>query len=183
MSEKSPIKVSVCVVTYNQERYIGKCLESLVKQDTDFLFEIIVGEDGSTDDTRIVVEKFAENYPDLIVKNFHEKNVGAVNNIISTYRLAKGRYICHMDGDDLALAGKLAEQVESLDNNPGCVICSHDMKVIDEAGAVKRDGFSNQGSGVFGIEALYSHLPFFAHSSKMFVNDLYRPFWETLGSK
>lgn len=52
------IKVSVCVMTYNQEKYIGQCLESLVTQETDFDFEIIVGDDFSTDGTRDVIQEY-----------------------------------------------------------------------------------------------------------------------------
>ncbi len=54
------IKVSVCVMTYNQEKYIGQCLESLVTQETDFDFEIIVGDDFSTDGTRDVIQEYTK---------------------------------------------------------------------------------------------------------------------------
>lgn len=57
MNIENDIKVSVCVVAYNQENYIAECLESLVKQVTSFKFEIIVGEDCSTDGTRAIVQK------------------------------------------------------------------------------------------------------------------------------
>ena len=82
------IQVSVCVVTYNQENYIAECLESLVSQQTEFKFEIIVGEDCSTDRTREIVQKYIEKYPDLIVPLFYKKNVGAVENIKQVYKLA-----------------------------------------------------------------------------------------------
>lgn len=55
------IKVSVCVMTYNQEKYIGQCLESLVTQETDFDFEIIVGDDFSTDGTRDVIQEYQKS--------------------------------------------------------------------------------------------------------------------------
>ena len=68
LSNKDDIQVSVCVVTYNQENYIAECLESLVTQQTSFKFEIIVGEDCSTDGTRAIVQQYVEQYPDLIVR-------------------------------------------------------------------------------------------------------------------
>src|SRR5690554_1032835 len=122
----SDIKVSVCVVTYNQEKYIAECLQSLVDQVTDFPFEIIVGEDCSTDNTRSIVDEYSQKYPSLIVKNYHKQNVGAVQNAITSYKMARGKYICHIDGDDYVLPGKLQKQAQVLDDNQDCVICSHD---------------------------------------------------------
>jgi len=69
------IQVSVCVVTYNQEKYIAQCLDSLISQKTNFNFEIIVGEDCSTDSTRAIVQKYVDQYPDLVIPLFYEKNV------------------------------------------------------------------------------------------------------------
>jgi glycosyltransferase involved in cell wall biosynthesis len=57
MTAKNP-KVSVCVVSYNQEKYIRQCLQSIVDQATDFDFEVIVGDDFSTDGTRVIIEEF-----------------------------------------------------------------------------------------------------------------------------
>lgn len=128
---RSEIKVSVCVVTYNQEKYIAECLQSLVVQETDFPFEIIVGEDCSTDNTRAIVEDFAQRYPSLIVKNYHKENVGPTRNMMSTYELAKGEYIAHIDGDDIALPGKLLKQSKYLDDNPECAILWSRMKILD----------------------------------------------------
>lgn len=176
----SDIKVSVCVVTYNQEKYIAQCLQSLVDQKTDFPFEIIVGEDCSTDKTNEIVEDFACKYPDLIVRNYHKQNVGAVQNAITSYRMARGKYICHLDGDDYALPGKLQRQFYALENNVDCVICSHDMLLVNnECGELERT-FRKHNKEINTLIDLYAQLPFFAHSSKMFVNDLYDDFWDVL---
>lgn len=176
----SEIKVSVCVVTYNQEKYIKQCLQSLVDQVTDFKFEIIVGEDNSTDNTRTIVEEFQAKYPDYIFPLFHDENLGAVRNCISTYKKAKGKYICHIDGDDYALPGKLQKQVDALTNNPDCVICSHDMVIVSDTGVQLRSSFRCHRPGINTLMDLYEQLPFFAHSSKMFVNDLESLFWSEL---
>ena len=77
INETDDIKVSVCVVTYNQEKYIAECLDSLVSQETDFKFEIIVGEDCSTDGTRAIVQQYVDKYPDIVKPIFHDQNVGA----------------------------------------------------------------------------------------------------------
>lgn len=180
LDDSQEIKVSVCVVTYNQEKYIAECLQSLLSQETTFKYEIIVGEDCSTDRTRNIIEELHKKNPDLIVRNFHSENVGAVANIVSTYEMAKGKYICHMDGDDYALLGKLQSQYEALEANPDCVICSHDVIVVDSAGRKIRDSFKQHKKEKNTLIDLLDTLPFFAHSSKMFRSISYGSLWEEL---
>jgi glycosyltransferase involved in cell wall biosynthesis len=180
LSNKDNIQVSVCVVTYNQESYIAECLESLVTQQTSFKFEIIVGEDCSTDGTRAIVQQYVEQYPDLIVPLFYEENVGAVENVKRVYKAAKGKYIAHMDGDDMALPNKLQRQFDILEANPDCVICAHNMQLISFHGLKLRRNFSVYKKVKNTIFDLYQTLPFFAHSSKMFLNDMNEEFWSKL---
>lgn len=132
-------KVSVCVVTYNHEKYIRECLESIVTQKCDFEFEVIVGEDCSTDNTRVIVQEYADKYPDIVKPLFHEKNVGASDNYISVHNLARGEYICHVDGDDYDLPGKLQAQADFMDKTPDCNICFHRVKGLYIDGRIKDD--------------------------------------------
>lgn len=182
MSSKDEIKVSVCVVTYNQEKYIAECLQSLVDQETDFPFEIIVGEDCSTDNTRAIVEKYARKYPDLIVRNYHKKNVGAVKNAITSYKMARGKYICHVDGDDYALPGKLKAQSYYLDDHDMCRIVWSRSKVFDSINNVILNDLLNNldlREWKFTRNDLILSGSVACHSSKMFrkevLDDLYIP--------
>lgn len=179
LSNKDNIQVSVCVVTYNQENYIAECLESLVTQQTSFKFEIIVGEDYSTDNTRKIVQQYVEQYPDLIVPLFYEENVGAVENLKRVYKAAKGKYIAHMDGDDMALPNKLQRQFDILEQNDDCNVCSHDMINInlDSENLVNKWVYPEKK---YDLLDLYKKLPFFAHSSKMFRNKYSNEFWDKL---
>lgn len=118
-SETVP-KVSVCVTTYNQEKYINQCLQSLIDQQTNFSFEILVADDCSTDGTRSIIQEFAENYSKIIKPIFHKKNLGASRNFIFVHDQAQGHYIAHMDGDDYALPGKLQAQADFLDKHKNC---------------------------------------------------------------
>lgn len=79
-------KVSVCVVTYNQEKYIRQCLQSIVDQETNFLFEIIVADDCSTDGTAAIIRDFYHKYPSIIKSFFHYRNIGPAKNIFFTYK-------------------------------------------------------------------------------------------------
>tara|TARA_R110001592_G_scaffold133921_3_gene349414 strand:- start:3315 stop:4265 length:951 start_codon:yes stop_codon:yes gene_type:complete len=181
MNEK--VGVSVCIVSFNQEKYIRKCLQSVIDQKTNFNFEIVIGDDASSDRTLAVVEEFRREFPELIKVIAHDRNVGWVNNMRSVYDAAKGKYICHLDGDDYAFPGKLQIQFDLLESNKDCVICSHDMTVIDDDDVVIRESFKRHRDGVNSLKDLLASLPFFAHSSKMFRNEISAGFWESLGSK
>lgn len=182
MNQINEIKVSVCVVTYNQEEYLAECLESLIHQKTDFNFEIIVGEDCSTDGTRTIVESYFEKYPNLIVPILYEKNVGAVENIKQVYLKARGKYIAHMDGDDLAMEGKLQMQFDALEFHLDCNVCTHDVFRIDKDGRNLKKNI-NFPEKKYDLFDLFCHLPFFSHSSKMFRNKYSSSFWNELLSE
>ena len=172
INDTDDIKVSVCVVTYNQEKYIAECLDSLVSQETDFKFEIIVGEDCSTDGTRAIVQQYVDKYPDIVKPVFHEQNVGAVENVKTVYKKARGKYIAHMDGDDMALPTKLQKQFDTLEANPDCAICVHNMKAIDGDSNPTVEAFKTFKEKKYNLLDLYLINPFFIHSSKMFINKI-----------
>lgn len=172
MTVENEIQVSVCVVTYNQEKYIFKCLDSLVKQDTNFKFEIIVGEDCSLDNTKKIVQQFEASYPDLFVMVYHDSNVGPFENIRNVYKRARGKYIAHMDGDDFALPGKLQTQFDILEKNKDCVICAHNMNLVDADGVDKGIDHIKFETGKYSKFDLYRIHSLFRHSSKMFINEL-----------
>lgn len=124
-------KVSVCIVTYNHEKYIAECLESILHQDVQFSFEVIVGDDCSGDRTSEIIDEFAEKYPLIIRVVRHQKNVGPTKNYLNVHSLAEGEYVCHCDGDDFWLQGKLKNQVAYMDQNPEVMQTWHRQHVID----------------------------------------------------
>lgn len=171
-------KVSVCVVTYNQEKYIGQCLQSIVDQETDFPYEIIVADDCSKDGTADIIMDFHRKFPGKIRPFFHERNLGAAENVFFTYKKARGQYISHLDGDDFALPGKLQKQADVLDAHSDCIICSHDVVQIVGNKRWGRRSFGKAGLAIKNLKDLYKRLPFFAHSSKMFRNDFPPAYWD-----
>lgn len=113
------VKVSVCITTYNLEPYICQTLDSVLCQETSFDYEVIVGDDFSTDRTREILLQYKEQYPDKIVLHFQKENVGVNRNDYDLIHLAKGKYIAWCDGDDYWLTkDKLQKQVDILDANP-----------------------------------------------------------------
>lgn len=126
VTEKKP-KVSVCVVTYNHEKYIRQCLQSIVDQKTDFDFEVIVGEDCSTDGTREIVKEFILKHPDIIKPIYHNQNIGPTQNYASVHREARGEYIAHVDGDDYWLQDKLQYQAELLEKKTDLIFVADNL--------------------------------------------------------
>jgi glycosyltransferase involved in cell wall biosynthesis len=111
-------KVSVCVITYNHEKHIHQCLQSILDQEVDFDFEVIVGDDFSIDSTSAIVEYFTNRYP-LIIRSYKQPyNTGGTKNLIDICAMANGEYIAHCDGDDFWLPGKLNDQILFLEKNP-----------------------------------------------------------------
>ena len=132
MADKIP-KVSICVVTYNQEEFIGQCLQSIVDQVVNFDIEVIVADDCSTDGTRDIINEFFNKYPKLIKPVLREKNIGPSENYIDVHRRACGKYISHVDADDYFLPNKLQMQADYLDKNSQCNFVWHRMRVMNDA--------------------------------------------------
>jgi glycosyltransferase involved in cell wall biosynthesis len=133
----SPL-VSVAVVTYNHGNYIRQCLEGVIMQQTNFLFEIIVGEDCSTDDTRMVVQEFENKYPDIIKPIYHAKNVGGARNAYEfCYPKLSGKYIAVCEGDDFWTDPlKLQKQIDFLEQNEGYSLCFHRVNTVNQINEV-----------------------------------------------
>lgn len=121
-SVASPL-VSVAMITYNHESYIAEAIESVVQQRTTFAFELIVGEDCSTDDTRRIVLEYQRRHPQSIHVITSETNVGLVKNLYRTEKACKGKYIAYCEGDDYwQRLDKLQKQVDYLESHPDCVL-------------------------------------------------------------
>lgn len=123
-------RLTVCCVTYNHEKYISQALESFITQKTDFPFQVLVGDDTSTDGTREIIRRYAKKYPEIIKPVFHKKNIGPFNNSLSLYEMAKTQYVAICDGDDYWTdSKKLQKQVDFLDTHPEFSICFHPVVV------------------------------------------------------
>ena len=94
------IVVSVGVISFNQENYIRQCLDSILMQETDFRYEIVVGDDCSTDSTQDILTSYQNQYPDLFVLVLNKENKGISDNYKSVLSHCKGKYIAFCEGDD-----------------------------------------------------------------------------------
>jgi glycosyltransferase involved in cell wall biosynthesis len=128
-------KVSVLMITYNHERFISQAIESVLAQKTRFEFELVVGEDFSTDGTRRICEAFATSHPQRVRLLPSTRNLGLLGNYTRTWEACRGDYVATIDGDDFWLApDKLATQVNVLESNPRLSMCFHNARLADENG-------------------------------------------------
>ena len=113
------ILCSVCVISYNQERFIQQTLDSILSQKTDFRFELLISDDASKDNTQKIIKEYELQYPNIIRNISRSKNVGSQINFYSTMEEAKGKYIALCEGDDYWIdSNKLQKQVTFLEENP-----------------------------------------------------------------
>lgn len=123
--------VSINCITYNHEEYIADAIEGFLMQKTDFDYEILIGEDCSTDRTRRIVQEYIDKYPGKIKLVTSEQNVGAGKNSKRIFELSQGKYIAECEGDDYWVDPyKLQKQVDYLEENPDCTLCFHAAKII-----------------------------------------------------
>ena len=143
-------KVSICVISYNQEDYVRECLESIITQKADFYYEIVVGEDCSTDNTAKIIELFAETHDNIRLLD-NTSNLGVLPNFIRTLRACKGKYIAFCEGDDYWIdENKLQTQVDFLEQNTKYGgVCGEIISYNVEAKFEKRHLFKKEGDIVF----------------------------------
>lgn len=121
------MKLSVFVVTYNQEKYIRQCLDSILMQKTNFDYEVVIGEDHGTDGTRAICEEYAEKYSQVRLLPLTE-NLGIAGNWKRVLLECKGEYIAMCEGDDYWIDDlKLQKQVDRMetDSTLGYVFTKH----------------------------------------------------------
>lgn len=127
--------VSVWMITYNHEKYISQALDGILMQKTNFNYEIVIGEDCSTDRTREICIEYQKKYPDKIKLLLNEKNIGVTPNFIQTLKACKGKYIALCEGDDYWTDSyKLQKQVDFLEANPEYSVVYTDCSLINSLG-------------------------------------------------
>lgn len=160
-------RVSVCIVTYNHERYIHDCLMSVVAQSHDVPLEILVGDDQSTDQTNEVVHSLVARFPDLIRYFRHENRLGPCGNYQFLVSRTRGEYVAHLDGDDYWLPGKLVAQVGVLDGSPECVAAYTNAICVNDIGNFL-GLFNNPVAERFESKYLLQRGNFLNHSSLLY---------------
>lgn len=124
------IKVSVLIPTYNRAELIVESLESVFDQ-TFSDYEIIVIDDGSTDNSKMILASLIESNK---IRYIYQKNAGAAAARNTGIKHARGKYVAFLDSDDLYYPDKLLKQVKFLDNHPEAYIVHSDFSKFDNLG-------------------------------------------------
>ncbi|WP_426350467.1 glycosyltransferase family 2 protein [Alloiococcus sp. CFN-8] len=120
------IMVSIAVITYGHEKYIRNALDSILTQNTEYNYEILIGEDNSPDNTREILLEYKEKYPEIIQLVLRDVNIGATKNICDLWRKARGKYIATLEGDDYWIDNlKLQKTIDFLEQNTSYLAVSH----------------------------------------------------------
>lgn len=141
------VMVSVMCLTYNHENFIEKTLESLVNQKTSYRYEIIVHDDASTDNTKNIVQKYSEKYPDLVKPIFEEENQYSKKNSIAKimFPYIRGKYVAWCEGDDYwSSLDKLEMQVDELEKKDELVACISKVEIVTYNGNTKKKFFPKE---------------------------------------
>jgi glycosyltransferase involved in cell wall biosynthesis len=161
--------VSVIMPAFNAEKYIGQAIESVLGQTYKNL-ELIIFDDGSTDQTRKVIERYLDP---RIVAMLSDQNHGVVYARNAMIDLAKGKYIALMDADDIADPGRLEKQVQALESDE-CDLCGSAHWVLDEVTArLKKSKDKFTDADLRSLLAVYCTL---CNSTVMARADMFRRF-------
>lgn len=132
-SEKQP-KVSVIVAVYNQERFIGRCLRSLLHQTLQHTdYEVIVVDDGSTDRTAYALNLFTDRFDAPIKIITNESNLGLPASLNRGIQVAQAKYVVRVDSDDFVNANFINFLQFFLDTNQYADAVACDYYLVDDA--------------------------------------------------
>lgn len=136
--EQYNVRVSICCLVYNHEKYLRQCLDGFLMQKTNFKYEIIVHDDASTDSSADIIREYAAAYPDLIKPIFQHENQYSKNEGISwthLYPAATGDYIATCEGDDYWTdETKLQRQFDIMEQYPDVTLCTHKVRFVFDDG-------------------------------------------------
>lgn len=137
--------LSVHLITFNNEKHIEETIQSILKQEVDFEYEIVVGDDCSTDKTIAIIKKYAEKHPGLFKIHKNETRLGILKNFKTTLDKCNGEYVFDIAGDDFLKSEiTLQKMINAFKKHPeiGFIDCGFDR--LDDR-TNKITGFTNNG--------------------------------------
>lgn len=170
----NPVVAIICSV-YNHEKYISRCIDGFLMQETNFAFLIIIHDDASTDGTQAILQEYERKYPNIIKviyeqENQHSKGKKYKNKLFPNL---KCEYIATCEGDDYwCYEKKLQLQYEFLENNKEYVAVGHLTNTIDKKGR-QRASFIDSKPGDYTIDDL-NRWQLFSHFSSHFYRNIYK---------
>ncbi len=168
MKSKPRPRISVILPSYNAERYIVEAIDSVLRQSFSN-FELLVIDDGSSDRSAELVERFDD---DRVYLHRKECNTGIIGTLNLGIELARGEFIARMDADDVSIGTRFAQQIAHMDNHPSVGVLGTNFTIIDDSGRLGR----SVSMPVKNIDTFWS-MPFqspVAHPTVMMRSSLVR---------
>ncbi|MFN8356509.1 MAG: glycosyltransferase [Spirosomataceae bacterium] len=171
--------LSICIPTFQHAAFIAQTLDGCLAQQTEFEIEIVVGDDGSTDEAPQLIKEYAERFPDQIRAYLHPANLGpknpkelgGKNNVIFLLSQCRGNYIAFCEGDDYWTHPlKLQRQVDFLERHSDFALTHHQTEVIYEDKSPSHWFNPAQQAPVTTIVDLFSDVWYVATCSAVFRN-------------
>jgi glycosyltransferase involved in cell wall biosynthesis len=135
-------KLTVIVLAYNQEKYLSQCIDSILSQKVSFDFQILIGNDGSSDNVAIIAQTYEKKYPDIIkfffTERVYRKYPGDYINFANLYSKTKTDYFCVLDGDDFYTDdNKLQMQFDFLESDKSYSYVGHNYYYLYNDGKMQ----------------------------------------------
>ena len=168
------MKVSIVMLAYNHERFIEQALDSVLMQETEYEYELIVGEDCSKDCTREIVKRYEEKFQGRMSPLYRDKNLGMIKNLLDCLTHCTGEYIAMLEGDDFWTdCGKLQKQVDFLETHSEYAACVHNWNIVSACNAFIRKGFEEDSAHDYTLQDVESFaLP--AQTSTLIVRNIFQ---------
>jgi hypothetical protein len=160
-------RVSVAVLVYNHSAYLAQALDSILAQQVDFPFEVLIGEDCSTDDSFEIALRYQQSHPHAVRILTADGNVGVFRNARRLLDATRGKFIASLDGDDYWLPGKLERQVSFLEAHPDCSAVYANAIAIDRGDRVIGQ-FNDIGTRSFDLRYMVRRGNFLNSSSILY---------------
>jgi glycosyltransferase involved in cell wall biosynthesis len=139
------VRVSVLMLTYNQEPYVRQAIDSVLTQRTTFGYELVVSDDCSSDGTAKTVKELERQHPETIRAWIRDRNLGMLPNFAATLAVCRGEYVALLDGDDYwTSSDKLQAQLDFLDASPDFSMCAHPVRIRYEGDHVRETSYGRR---------------------------------------
>lgn len=170
--------ITVLIVAYQHERYIAECIESVLAQEVDGRMEVLIGEDGSKDDTLAICQRYAADPRVQVIARGKDQQKIRIDgyptgraNLLDLMRQASGTFVTRIDGDDKWTdPHKLRIQLDALRAHPEAIGCYHQTERIAADGSVTGRMFRDNLPERMGLDDTIAHLSPFHISSFVYRN-------------
>lgn len=155
------IMLSIYITTYNHKKYIRKALDSVLSQKTQYSYEVLIGDDASSDGTRYILKEYEKLHPKVFKVLYREENMGAkgANNMLDLINRCIGKYIIALEGDDFWIdTYKVEKQIKFLEKHHEYIGVAHNCLVVNDNSEPNSEIYPECKENIYTIKHLASNI-------------------------